>query len=53
MKRIYLSPPHLNGGESNLLLEAFASNWITTLGRVWMRLKWPFVKKVGPNMLLL
>lgn len=32
MNRIYLSPPHLDGGESNLLLEAFASNWITTLG---------------------
>jgi len=32
MKRIYLSPPHLNGREMELLKEAFESNWITTLG---------------------
>lgn len=31
MKRIYLSPPHLDGRERELLLEAFQSNWITTL----------------------
>jgi dTDP-4-amino-4,6-dideoxygalactose transaminase len=31
-KRIYLSPPHLNGRERELLLEATGSNWITTLG---------------------
>ncbi len=30
--RIYLSPPHLNGREKELLLDAFDSNWITTLG---------------------
>jgi len=32
LKRIYLSPPHLDGREKALLLEAFESNWITTLG---------------------
>lgn len=32
MKRIYLSPPHLDGRERELLIEAFESNWITTLG---------------------
>ena len=32
MKRIYLSPPHLNGRERELLIEAYESNWITTLG---------------------
>ena len=32
MKRIYLSPPHLNGRERDLLIEAYESNWITTLG---------------------
>lgn len=32
MKRIYLSPPHLDGNERELLLQAFDSNWITTLG---------------------
>jgi dTDP-4-amino-4,6-dideoxygalactose transaminase len=32
MKRIYLSPPHLDGRERELLIEAYESNWITTLG---------------------
>lgn len=32
MNRIYLSPPHLDGNERDLLLQAFDSNWITTLG---------------------
>ncbi len=31
-KRIYLSPPHLNGREKEYLNDAFDSNWITTLG---------------------
>ena len=31
-KRIYLSPPHLDGREREYLLQAFDSNWITTLG---------------------
>lgn len=31
-KRIFLSPPHLDGLERDLLIEAFDSNWITTLG---------------------
>lgn len=30
--RIFLSPPHMDGEERTLLMEAFASNWITTLG---------------------
>lgn len=32
MKRIYLSPPHLDGRERELLVNALESNWITTLG---------------------
>jgi dTDP-4-amino-4,6-dideoxygalactose transaminase len=32
MKRIYLSPPHMDGRERELLLQACDSNWITTLG---------------------
>jgi len=32
MKRIYLSPPHLDGRERQLLMQAYDSNWITTLG---------------------
>jgi dTDP-4-amino-4,6-dideoxygalactose transaminase len=31
-KRIYLSPPHLDARERELMLEAYDSNWITTLG---------------------
>ena len=30
--RIYLSPPHLDGRERELFLQAYESNWITTLG---------------------
>lgn len=32
MARIYLSPPHLDGDERALLLDAFDSNWIAPLG---------------------
>jgi dTDP-4-amino-4,6-dideoxygalactose transaminase len=31
-KRIYLCPPHLDGRERDLLMQAYESNWITTLG---------------------
>jgi pyridoxal phosphate-dependent aminotransferase EpsN len=31
-KRIYLCPPHLDGRERDLLMQAYDSNWITTLG---------------------
>jgi dTDP-4-amino-4,6-dideoxygalactose transaminase len=31
MKRIYLSP-HLDGSEKDLLMQAYDSNWISTLG---------------------
>ena len=30
--RIYLSPPHMDGHERDLLLDAFDSNWIAPLG---------------------
>ena len=32
MKRIYLSPSHLDGSERELLLQAYDSNRIATLG---------------------
>ncbi len=32
MNRIYLSPPHLGGGELQFVQEAFDSNWIAPLG---------------------
>jgi dTDP-4-amino-4,6-dideoxygalactose transaminase len=31
-RRIYLSPPHMGAEERELLLEAFDSNWISTVG---------------------
>ncbi|MDR2863405.1 MAG: aminotransferase class I/II-fold pyridoxal phosphate-dependent enzyme, partial [Puniceicoccales bacterium] len=31
-QRIFLSPPHLNGNEFELVREAFVSNWIAPLG---------------------
>ena len=32
MARVYLSPPHVNGREAELVAEAIASNWIAPLG---------------------
>ena len=32
MKRIYLSVPHMGGDEEGLVREAFASNWLSTVG---------------------
>lgn len=32
MKKIWLSPPHMGGGEQKYIQEAFASNWIAPLG---------------------
>ena len=32
MRRIYLSPPHMEGGELEFIQDALASNWIAPLG---------------------
>jgi pyridoxal phosphate-dependent aminotransferase EpsN len=32
MKRIYLSVPHMGGNEERYVHEAFASNWLSTVG---------------------
>jgi len=32
MSRIYLSPPHMGGGELELIQQAFQSNWIAPVG---------------------
>src|SRR6476469_805941 len=32
MEKIYLSPPHMGGGELQFVEEAFKSNWIAPLG---------------------
>jgi dTDP-4-amino-4,6-dideoxygalactose transaminase len=47
MKRIYLSPPHLDGRERELLLQAYDSNWITTLGPHVDAFEQETCKKIG------
>jgi pyridoxal phosphate-dependent aminotransferase EpsN len=32
MSRLFLSPPHMSGGELPLIEEAFRTNWIAPLG---------------------
>jgi len=49
MKRIYLSPPHLDGSEKQLLLDAFESNWITTLGPHVEEFEKEMCKHLGVN----
>jgi dTDP-4-amino-4,6-dideoxygalactose transaminase len=45
--RIYLSPPHLDGSETELLLEAIRSNWIAPLGPQVDALEREFAHKLG------
>jgi dTDP-4-amino-4,6-dideoxygalactose transaminase len=47
MKRIYLSPPNLDGRERELLFSAFDSNWITTLGPQVDAFESEIAKKTG------
>ena len=46
-KRIYLSPPHLDGRERELFLQAYDSNWITTLGPQVDAFEQEICEKVG------
>ena len=46
-KRIYLSPPHLDGRERSLLLEALDSNWITTIGPQVEAFEREICRKIG------
>ena len=46
-KRIYLSPPHLDGRERSLLLEALDSNWITTIGPQVEAFEKEICRKIG------
>jgi dTDP-4-amino-4,6-dideoxygalactose transaminase len=45
--RIYLSPPHLDGSETELLLEAMRSNWIAPLGPQVDAFEREFANKLG------
>jgi pyridoxal phosphate-dependent aminotransferase EpsN len=47
MKRIYLSPPHMDGREREFLLQACDSNWITTLGPHVDALEQEMCEKIG------
>jgi dTDP-4-amino-4,6-dideoxygalactose transaminase len=46
-KRLFLSPPHLNGREIEFVWEAFASNYIAPLGPMVDRFEAEFAAKVG------
>ena len=46
-KRIFLSPPHMNGGEMKYIQQAFDSNWIAPLGANVDRLEEIVKKYVG------
>jgi dTDP-4-amino-4,6-dideoxygalactose transaminase len=46
-KRIYLSPPHMESAERELLLDAFDSNWIAPLGPHVDAFEREFCKTVG------
>jgi dTDP-4-amino-4,6-dideoxygalactose transaminase len=47
MTRLYLSPPHMSGGEMALIEEAFRSNWIAPLGPHVDALEQEFCAAVG------
>ena len=47
MSRLYLSPPHMSGGELSLIEEAFRSNWIAPLGPHVDALEEEFCRTVG------
>ena len=47
MTRLYLSPPHMSGGELPLVEEAFRSNWIAPLGPHVDALEREFASAVG------
>ncbi len=46
-ERIYLSPPHMNGGEMKYIREAFESNWIAPLGENLDRLEQTLREYIG------
>lgn len=47
MSRLYLSPPHLSGGESELVQQALASNWVAPLGPHVDAFEQEFAAEVG------
>jgi pyridoxal phosphate-dependent aminotransferase EpsN len=47
VKRIYLSVPHMGGTEERYVREAFASNWLSTVGPNLEAFEREFEKRVG------
>src|SRR5690606_13696837 len=47
MNKIYLSAPHMGGNELKYVLEAFASNWLSTVGPNLDALEREFASLVG------
>ncbi len=47
MSRLFLSPPHMSGGELALIAEAFRSNWIAPLGPHVDALEQEFCQALG------
>lgn len=45
--RIYLSPPHMRGGELRLVRDAFKSNWIAPLGPHVDAFEAEFARRIG------
>jgi pyridoxal phosphate-dependent aminotransferase EpsN len=52
-KRIYLSVPHMSGGEMPFVQEAFASNWLSTVGPNVTALEAEFAELVGRESVVL
>ena len=46
-KRIFLSPPHMNGDELRFIHESFESNYIAPLGPMVDAFEREFAEKVG------
>lgn len=51
-ERIYLSPPHLTGGELKLIQEAFQSNWVAPVGPHLFLFEEELKKELGINNVL-
>ena len=46
-QRIFLSPPHMSGGERRLVEEAFASNYVAPVGPMVDALEREFAERIG------
>ncbi len=47
MSRVYLSVPHMGGNEERYVREAFASNWLSTVGPNLDAFERAFAERIG------